>query len=165
MACLRVPASNVALITSFVYIAFCVSLNLILFTCNHLNIKFAFVKKKFPWLWSSLYCSSWNVPFQTEAVKSTLNRVVLADYDLPRQVSLNIGRLPLFLFGVLQALFSYTCVSFKQSGLNCIMLLGNNCAQWGGNRKKNNEGEIEKKMRGKKWGGNRKKMRGNRKKK
>ena len=62
-------------------------------------------------------------------MKSTLNRVVLADYDLPRQVSLNIGRLPLFLFGVLQALFSYTCVSFKQSGLNCIMLLGNNCAQ------------------------------------
>lgn len=65
-------------------------------------------------------------------MKSTLNRVVLADYDLPRQVSLNIGRLPLFLFGVLQARFSYTCVSFKQSGLNCIMLLGNNCAQLGG---------------------------------
>ena len=41
-------------------------------------------------------------------MKSTLNRVVLADYDLPRQVSLNNGRLPLFLFGVSQALFSYT---------------------------------------------------------
>ena len=70
--------------------------------------------------------NQFNVPFQTEAVKSTLNRVVLADYDLPRQVSLNIGGLPSFLFGVSQPLLSYTCVSFKQSGLDCIMLLGNN---------------------------------------
>lgn len=48
MACLRVPASKVALITFFVYIAFCVSLNLILFICNHFNIKFTFVKKISP---------------------------------------------------------------------------------------------------------------------